>query len=78
LRPTVFALVVLLATLSIAGCKRHQEACASGDSPAVCQAFQQCLRSDVAVTVCSEGEKDANRKTDLAPAHRGDANALKY
>lgn len=52
--PLVFALIVL------SGCKR-QVKCDSADSQKVCEAFQQCLRSDTSTEVCRMGEQDANK-----------------
>ena len=49
-----------LALLLLSGC-RKQEACDAADSRAVCEQFQQCLRSDTSTEVCRTAEKDANK-----------------
>jgi uncharacterized protein YgiB involved in biofilm formation len=69
---------LLTATVAVTGCKK-QEGCATGDTPAVCKAAQECFASGTAVEVCREGERDANQpKKSLAPASNGAANALNY
>jgi hypothetical protein len=77
LRRTVFAFVVLFAMLTVSGCKK-QEQCAAGDSPAVCQAFQECVQSSAGVPICREAERDANQKPNLPPANNGAGDALKH
>ena len=58
---TIAVTLVLLSTLAIlSGCKK-QTPCDPQDSAAVCQAFQQCLRSDTSTEVCKMGEQDANK-----------------
>ena len=53
--------IPLLSTLlMLSSCKR-QVACDSQDSKKVCDAFQQCLRSDTSTEVCKMGEQDANK-----------------
>ena len=37
----IFAVVLIVGTLVTSGC-RKKEQCAAGDSPAVCEAFQEC------------------------------------
>ena len=54
------ALPFLSALLMLSGCKR-QVACDPQDSKKVCDAFQQCLRSDTSTEVCKMGEQDANK-----------------
>ncbi len=53
------AVLCLLALLTLSACKK-QAACDPADSQKVCEAFQQCLRSDTSAEVCRMGEKDAN------------------
>ena len=61
MRNTPLAAVILIAaTVIVIGCKRPDEQCAPGDSPAVCQQVQKCFQSGTSVEVCREGEKDAN------------------
>ena len=68
------ALVIMFA---FTGCKK-QEQCAAGDTPAVCKAFQECLKSNTSTEVCRMGEKDASQsRKDLAPAYDGASGALK-
>ncbi|HEV2133955.1 MAG TPA: hypothetical protein VGR47_06795 [Terracidiphilus sp.] len=50
----------LFALLTLSACKK-QVACDSADSQKVCEAFQQCLRSDTSTEVCKMGEQDANK-----------------
>lgn len=52
--------VLINALLILSGCKR-QVACDPQDSKKVCDAFQQCLRSDTSTEVCRMGEQDANK-----------------
>jgi hypothetical protein len=54
------AVALLSALLFVSGCKR-QVACDPQDSKKVCDAFQQCLRSDTSAEVCKMGEQDANK-----------------
>lgn len=54
------AVILLSALLLLSGCKK-QVACDPQDSEKVCQAFQQCLRSDTSTEVCKMGEQDANK-----------------
>lgn len=54
------AALLLTSSLILAGCKR-QAACDSSDSRAVCEQFQQCLRSDTSTEVCRAAEQDANK-----------------
>jgi hypothetical protein len=72
--------VVAALTLSLVftGCKKKEQ-CASGDSPEVCKAVQECFASDTSTDVCREAEKDANKKrTDLPAATSGSADGLNY
>ena len=55
-----FAIAMLSILLILAGCKK-QIACDPQDSKKVCDAFQQCLRSDTSAEVCKMGEQDANK-----------------
>jgi hypothetical protein len=57
-----FATTVLLLSslLALSGCKKHV-ACDAADSRAVCEQFQQCLRSDTSTEVCKMAEQDANK-----------------
>jgi hypothetical protein len=54
------AIPVLSALLFLSACKK-QVACDPQDSKKVCDAFQQCLRSDTSTEVCKMGEQDANK-----------------
>jgi hypothetical protein len=54
------SLVLLSTLLILSGCKK-QVACGPQDSKKVCEAFQQCLRSDTSAEVCKMGEQDANK-----------------
>jgi hypothetical protein len=59
--------IFVVAVSSLAGCKR-QEPCAAGDTPQVCKAFQECVKSDTSTVVCRMGEQDASQsRKDLAP-----------
>jgi uncharacterized protein YgiB involved in biofilm formation len=71
--------IALLAfTIAFTGCKK-QEQCATGDSPAVCKAVQECFASGTSTVVCREAEKDANKqRTDYPAANSGAADALNY
>jgi hypothetical protein len=51
---------LLSALLLLSSCKK-QVACDPQDSQKVCDAFQQCLRSDTSIEVCKMGEQDANK-----------------
>lgn len=61
------AIALMSPLLILAGCKR-QVACDPQDSKKVCDAFQQCLRSDTSTEVCRMGEQDAN-KIEKGPQH---------
>jgi hypothetical protein len=52
------AITALIVSLGCASCKK-QEQCAAGDTPQVCKAFQDCLKSDTSTEVCRMGEQDA-------------------
>ena len=54
------AIPVLSVLLFLSACKK-QVACDPQDSKKVCDAFQQCLRSDTSTEVCKMGEQDANK-----------------
>jgi hypothetical protein len=54
------AISLLSVLLLLSGCKK-QMACDPQDSKKVCDAFQQCLRSDTSTEVCKMGEQDANK-----------------
>ena len=73
----IFAVVLIVGTLVMSGC-RKKEQCAAGDSPAVCEAFQECLHSPTAGTaVCREAERDANQNSNSStPANNGAGDAL--
>jgi uncharacterized protein YgiB involved in biofilm formation len=69
---------LLAFTIAFAGCKK-QEQCASGDSPELCKAVQECFASGTSTVACREAEKDANKhSTDYPAANRGAADALDY
>ncbi len=74
-----FPVIALLAfTIASTGCRKHEQ-CASGDSPAVCKAVQECFASGTSTVVCREAEKDANKKsTDYPAANSGAADGLNY
>jgi uncharacterized protein YgiB involved in biofilm formation len=75
--PRTPLIAVLAVMIAFTGCKK-QENCAAGDSAEVCNAFQECLKSNTSAEVCRLGEQDASRsRKDLAPAYNGVANALK-
>jgi uncharacterized protein YgiB involved in biofilm formation len=57
---TAIAALVLSTLFLLSGCKKHV-ACDPADSRAVCEQFQQCLRSDTSAEVCRMAEEDANR-----------------
>jgi hypothetical protein len=59
MRNTIFAVVILMA-VTVTSCRKPEEQCAAGDSPAVCKEVQKCFQSGTSVEVCREGEKDAN------------------
>jgi uncharacterized protein YgiB involved in biofilm formation len=44
----------------LAGCKKQQK-CDPADSRAVCEQFQQCMRSETSTEVCRTAEQDANK-----------------
>jgi hypothetical protein len=74
----IFAVVLVVGTLVTSGC-RQEEQCAAGDSPAVCRGFQECLRSNVATTVCRQAERDATQiQNSKPPADAGAGDALKH
>jgi hypothetical protein len=52
--------IILFASLFILSACKKQVACDPQDSKKVCEAFQQCLRSDTSTEVCKMGEQDAN------------------
>ena len=54
------AISLVFTLLLLSGCKK-QVACDPQDSKKVCDAFQQCLRSDTSTEVCKMGEQDANK-----------------
>jgi uncharacterized protein YgiB involved in biofilm formation len=54
------AVALLSALLLLFGCKK-QVACDPQDSQKVCEAFQQCLRSNTSAEVCKMGEQDASK-----------------
>jgi len=60
MRPFTVTVVLISTLLILSGCKK-QVACDPQDSKKVCDAFQQCLRSDTSAEVCRMGEQDANR-----------------
>ena len=74
-----FPVVALLAfTMASTACKKQVQ-CASGDTPEVCKGVQECFKSDTAVEVCREGERDAMKLTTSPSATTsGAADALKY
>ncbi len=75
-RRLLITVAVLTLPLLFTGCKKQAQ-CASGDTPEVCKAFQECLKSDISAEVCRMGEQDASRsRKDLAPAYNGAAEAL--
>jgi hypothetical protein len=55
---SLVAVSALIIFLACASCKK-QEQCAAGDTPQVCKAFQDCLKSDTSTEVCRMGEQDA-------------------
>ena len=59
--PRIFTVVLIVGTLAMSGC-RKKEQCAAGDSPAVCEAFQECAQSSAGIAMCREAERDANQK----------------
>ncbi len=68
---------VLILALAFTGCKKPEQ-CAANDTPAVCKAFQECVKSDTSTEVCRMGEQDASQsRKDLTPAYNGSADALK-
>ena len=79
MKGSYFAAVALLTvTVAVAGCKK-QEQCASGDTPAICKAVQECIASGTGVEVCREGERDAIKlQKSPAPAYNGTADALTH
>lgn len=73
------SLVALLTVAFIVTSCKKQEQCATGDSPAVCKAVQECFASGTSTVVCREAEKDANKKsTDYPAANSGAADGLNY
>ena len=72
------AAALLAFTIAFTGCKK-QEQCASGDSPELCKAVQECFASGTSTVACREAEKDANKKrTDYPAANSGAADGLNY
>ena len=72
------AAALLAFTIAFTGCKK-QEQCASGDSPELCKAVQECFASGTGAEVCREAERDANKvKSSIAPAYSGTADALTH
>jgi uncharacterized protein YgiB involved in biofilm formation len=70
------AIAFLVSTLILTGCKKREK-CAAGDTTQVCQAFQECLKSNTSTAVCRMAEQDADQsRKDLAPAYNGAAAAL--
>jgi hypothetical protein len=61
----ILAVVLLVGTQLMSGC-RMKEQCAAGDSPAVCEAFQECAQSSAGIAMCREAERDANQKPNPA------------
>lgn len=58
-RLCIATIAILVSVSLFTGCKK-QEQCAAGDSPQVCKAFQDCLKSNTSTEVCRMGEQDAN------------------
>lgn len=77
MRRICIATITILVSMSLfTGCKK-QEKCAAGDTTQVCQAFQECLKSNTSAAVCRMAEQDADQsRKDLAPAYNGAAAAL--
>ena len=67
-RICIATIFILASTLFFSGCKK-QEKCAAGDSPQVCKAFQDCLKSNTSTEVCRMGEQDANGIEKTKPQH---------
>ena len=66
----ILAVVLFVGTLVMSGC-RKKEQCAAGDSPAVCEAFQECCTVQLPVSaVCRDAERDANQIQNSKPAPR--------
>jgi hypothetical protein len=61
----IFAVVLLVGTQLMSGC-RKKEQCTAGDSPAVCEAFQECAQSAAGIAMCRDAERDANQKPNPA------------
>jgi hypothetical protein len=57
-RKSFAVITALIVFVACVGCKK-QEQCAAGDTPQVCKAFQDCLKSDTSTEVCRMGEQDA-------------------
>ena len=69
MRGICIATITFLVSMSLfTGCKK-QEKCAAGDSPQVCKAFQDCLKSNTSAEVCRMGEQDANGIEKTKPQH---------
>ncbi len=69
MRRICIATITILVSVSLfTGCKK-QEKCAAGDSPQVCKAFQDCLKSNTSTEVCRMGEQDANGIEKTKPQH---------
>ena len=72
------AAALLAFTIAFTGCKK-QEQCASGDSPELCKAVQECFASGTSTVACREAEKDANKeRTDYPAANSGATDGLNY
>lgn len=56
----ITASLLFSSLLAMAGCKK-QQACDPADSRAVCEQFQQCMRSETSTEVCRTAERDANK-----------------
>jgi hypothetical protein len=56
----ITAFLLFPSFLAMAGCKK-QQACDAADSRAVCEQFQQCMRSETSTQVCRTAEQDANK-----------------
>lgn len=57
-RKSFVVITALIVIVACVGCKK-QEQCAAADTPQVCRAFQDCLKSDTSTQVCRMGEQDA-------------------
>ena len=79
MKGSYFAAVALLAvTVAVTGCKKKEQ-CATGDTPELCKAVQECFASGTGAEVCREAERDANKvKSTITPAYNGTADALTH